>query len=455
MIHAGIPIPISTRPIESFKQQPFKQSYRPTASTNPSANNNISDKILSADSYPKPTHRTNCKATREPENTVKFYNRNISIATLAHLKLIHPSTLLRFLYLHRNSTFNFLNCSPYNPFMCKLLHSIHPDPNHVSQSTPSPWPQPHAGASSHSASMTLTTGKSHRNTQVTNPPTRSVLLATPSTTYYDSSPLQTMTHLPLHTAKLINHVLTTNNIADMSRHMPTSDFLARIQHPQVPAQTPSQEFIPGNAPLCKDPQQCIRLKSTLAGHAYPTPTQHLQPKPVDYADNTGKYTQTPPGHSFTLTETPHNAPHECYHDPRPTYLQPTSSPPEPHTDYPFVHPHKPQPHRTCRPQLTPMSTNIPHTSIHPSHSTHTHTNMNLNTNRYHDRNLRHIETNTHSNNNMGNTYTNIITHSNNDMYPTHIDISTHSNNDMSTKHKDITTRNINDMYTTHRCNHSQ
>ena len=171
--------------------------------------------------------------------------------------------------------------------MCKLLHSIHPDPNHVSQSTPSPWPQPHAGASSHSASMTLTTGKSHRNTQVTNPPTRSILLATPFTTYYDCSPLQTMTHLPLHTAKLINHVLTTNNIADMSRHMPTSDFLARIQHPQVPAQTPSQEFIPGNAPLCKDPQQCKRLEYTLAAYACnslhftPTPTLCPNEKPCE------------------------------------------------------------------------------------------------------------------------------------------------------------------------------
>ena len=107
--------------------------------------------------------------------------------------------------------------------------------------------------------------------------------------------------------------------------------------------------------------------------ADPTPTQHLQPKPVDYADNTGKCTQTPSDHSLTLTKTLHNTSHECHHEPRPTDLQPTSSPSGPHTDHPLVHPHKPPPHRTCRPQPTPMSTNIPHTPINPSHSTHTHT----------------------------------------------------------------------------------
>ena len=124
MIPAGNPFPMITRPIESYKQPPFVQLHGPTASTNLSANSNISDKILSVDSYPNSTPHTDCKATREPKNTVKYYNRYNSIATSAHVNLTHPSPpLLRSLYLPRNSTFNFLTCSPhYNPVMYNLPH---------------------------------------------------------------------------------------------------------------------------------------------------------------------------------------------------------------------------------------------------------------------------------------------------------------------------------------------
>ena len=77
------------RPIESFQQQLFLQSYELTALTN-------------------------------SENTVKFYNRYTLIATLAHIALILSSSpLFRFSYLHRNSNYNFSICFQYyNVYIC-------------------------------------------------------------------------------------------------------------------------------------------------------------------------------------------------------------------------------------------------------------------------------------------------------------------------------------------------
>ena len=141
-----------------------------------------------------------------------------------------------------------------------------------------------------------------------------------------------MTHLPLHTAKSINSVLTTNNIDEMSRHMSTSDFLARMHHLQAPAQTQTQDFIPENAPLCKDPQQCKRLESKLAGHACKSP--HSTPTPTD---------KPPPAVQPPHVTTPHTLQTMPLHNHLTTRLK------------------KPQPHRTRRPSPTPK----PNDSLHP------------------------------------------------------------------------------------------